>query len=102
MVRRSLLDAHHPSGDVNDPDFVVPLCKNCHAIESARELDAGIDLRHRTRTVLELAAGAARSRAVFHRGLADAEERNADELATLEERLDRRYPKWRDLPEAHR
>jgi hypothetical protein len=101
-VNRKVLDGHHVSAETNDPDLFVPLCKNCHAVVTAAQLDAGVDLEHRPRTVLEREAGAARSEAVLFRAFADARERRADQLSVLEHRLDRRYPKWRELPEAQR
>jgi hypothetical protein len=30
--RRRLMEYHHPAGRMVDPDWTVPLCKNCHAI----------------------------------------------------------------------
>src|SRR5271165_6870425 len=43
-VRRStlrLLDAHHPLGEANDEELVLPLCLNCHAKATAAQQDAG-------------------------------------------------------------
>jgi len=98
---RSLIDGDHVSGDANDLDLVIPLCKNHHAIRSARQHDQGVDLFHDDdRSVLAYQAAALQSEAAFHCDYADAQERRATQLLTLEEALDRNFPTWRDLPEA--
>jgi hypothetical protein len=98
---RSLINADHVSGDANDPDLVAPLCKNCHAIRTAHQHDAGADLAHGDdRSVLARQAAAAQSQAAFFRDLADARERDASRLLALEGAFDREPPGWRDLKEA--
>ncbi len=100
-VLRSFIDGDHVSGDANDPDLVVPLCKNCHAIRTAHQHDEGVDLSHTgDRSVLTRQAGARQSRAALFRDLAEAEEREAVQRIALEEALDHKDPSWRDLPEA--
>lgn len=99
---RDAIEAHHVSGETNDPGLMVALCRNCHAVVTERARDAEIDLRHRERDVLERQAGASLSDAVFLRALADAMEQRAAQLTALRDGLDRRYPKWHSLPEAWR
>lgn len=99
-VRRTILDGHHAAGEVYDQDCIAVLCKNHHAIETARGLDAGLDLAHRELSTLARVAGALHSLALFLQSLAEALLRMARELSLLEAAFDRRYPKWRTLPEA--
>jgi len=101
-LRRTILEAHHAAGEVNDPDLVGPLCKTHHAIVTALGWDAALDLTHRPLSVLARAAGALQSLAVFLQALAEALLRFARELLMLEAALDRRYTSWRKLPEAAR
>ena len=101
-LRRTIMEAHHAAGEVNDPDLVGPLCTTHHAIVTALGWDAALDLTHRPLSVLARAAGALHSLAVFLHALAEALLRFASELAALEAALDRRYPSWRKLPEADR
>lgn len=101
-VGRSLLEANHPLGEAYEPDLVGPLCKNDHAIFHALGRDAALDLTHGPVSVLARAAGALHSLAVFLQALAETLLRFAQELASLEAALDRRYPSWRKLAEADR
>ncbi|MFN0153441.1 MAG: hypothetical protein ACKVUT_03600 [Gaiella sp.] len=94
-ARRPLIEAHHVSARAIDASLLVPLCCKCHLFVTAGQLDAALDFSHGNRSALERAAGALRSQAVFNRALADAQERHADELLTLLDVLDRRYPTWR-------
>jgi len=97
----SLIDGDHFSAEANDPDLVIPLCKNDHAIRTAHQHDEGVDLAHDDgRSVLARHAAALQSEAAFHRDYADAQGRRATQLLTLEEALDQNFPTWRDLPEA--
>jgi hypothetical protein len=98
---QSLLEGDHVSGEANDPDLIVWLCRNCHAIRTAHQHDAGAVLAHGgDRSVLARQAAAAQSQATFFRDLADARERDARCLVALEEAFDRGLPGWRDLEEA--
>ena len=102
LAKRSLLELDHASGKANDPDLLVPLCKNCHAVRTAHQHDQRVDLDHGDgRSVLARQAGALQSQAAFFRDLADAQERHAEQLVALERALDRERPGWRALPEAH-
>ncbi len=97
----ALLDAHHVVGRALDPDLVVVLCRNCHAVETAGQLDRRLFERIRQAdTVLDRAALWARELATFHRREADSLERHASGLERLIAGLDRAYPAWRQLPEA--
>jgi hypothetical protein len=99
---RHLIEGHHTDGATNDNELVAPECLNCHAIDTEAQRVAGIDLSHRPRSVLEQLAAGLRSRAAFHRSLAEAHERDGEQLAALALRLDDLCPQWRELPEAER
>jgi len=51
-VKRTLFEHHHPLGEAHEPALTVPLCKNCHAILSAAQVDDGVPLDPQP-TVLE-------------------------------------------------
>jgi hypothetical protein len=78
-VRRSVLEKHHVLARNHNPDFIVLLCRNCHAKVSEGYLQAGIELKRepnsRKRIVHML-----RAQAVFLRELA---ERNCQWAADL-------------------
>ena len=103
MIRSySKIDLHHVIGEVNDPDFVVYLCKSCHAWAHARFKALGIvDLSPKPkRNLLEVIT--LLLRAIGHT-LKDWGERlseYADKLADLIESLDELDESWRELPEA--
>jgi hypothetical protein len=100
-VGRALLDEHHLAGRVNDPAATVLLCRNCHALVTARMLDAAIPLGHRDqRCLLERLEAVLRAIAVFATVLAEMLARWADQVAGLISALDRAHPRWRDLEEA--
>lgn len=80
-VNRSVLEKHHVLSRNHDPNFVVLLCRNCHARVTEGYLRAGIELHtepnSRKRTAHMLRAGA-----VFLRQLADRNCQWADDLST--------------------
>jgi hypothetical protein len=41
-AQQILLEDHHVVGEKNDPDFVVPLCLNCHRLVTEGLAQAGI------------------------------------------------------------
>jgi hypothetical protein len=103
VSRTTLEEQHHVSGRTNDSDLTVLLCRNCHALVTEGQLRLGVDLRRDTqRTVLERQEGALISQAAFDRARADAEQRQARQLAALVVRLDRERPDWREWPEARK
>lgn len=97
VADRSLLEFHHVAGETNDPDMGLWLCRNCHAVASARQLDAGVDLRRDERHPLERLEAVLRSIASFLEVLAAAFYRLADDLAELVTILDGSFPGWRPL-----
>ena len=99
-VGRSVLEQHHVLGAAHAPSVTVPLCRNCHAIETERMRDAGISLeRDHGRAVVEVIEIVLRAQALYLRSHAEASERFAAHLREHVEMLDRGYPGWRDAAE---
>jgi hypothetical protein len=100
---RTLVEQDHVDGHANNPDLTAPECPNCHAVHGEGQRRAGAILTHDDdRSRLEIQADAFRSRAAFHRQLAETEEQQARELDLLAAALDRVAAGWRDLPEARK
>ena len=101
-IDRDLLEQDHVDGAANTPDLVTALCPSCHTVRSEGQRRLGVDLRHdERRSLLERQAAALRSRAVFHRNLAAAEERQSAQLDAFIAVLDGECPGWREWPEVH-
>ena len=98
-VERSVLEAHHIVGEANDDELTVPLCRNCHALISERERDAGVP-RKRPATVLHKLLAVFRAFAVMFAALAQKCAAWAEALRGLIERLDAACPEWRAFEEA--
>jgi hypothetical protein len=78
-VHRSILEKHHVLGRNHDNDFIVLLCRNCHAKVTEGYLQVGIELR-REPNVRKRIAQMLRAEAAFLRQLA---ERNCQWAADL-------------------
>lgn len=100
VKRASLLEEHHPLGRANEPSLTIVLCRNCHAVETARMLDAGVPLRGVGKTVPDKLIAVLRALAVFLEGLARVLTEWADRMTNLVAALDREAPGWREIPEA--
>jgi hypothetical protein len=100
LANRSLLERHHVVGAANADELTVPLCRNCHAIQTEGMRDVGVDLRHQARQLPELVVSVLRALGVFFRSLGDHLLDWAERLAALFAGLDRDCPGWRQLPEA--
>jgi hypothetical protein len=96
-VDRSLLERHHVLGRVHAEEVTLPLCRNCHALETERMRDAGIPLDHERRHLLETLEAVLLGLATFLRSLAAALERYGSDLAALIAQLDQGIPSWRDI-----
>lgn len=100
-ARRSLLEEHHLAGVATDRALLVTLCRNCHAIVTEGQRDAGLDLtRDRSRTLLDSVEAILRGAALFFALLAARLEQWAEKLNGLIGALDVGYPGWRSLQEA--
>src|SRR5260370_38406296 len=101
LVARSLLEQHHVLGEANTPELTVPLCRNCHAVETEGLRDLGVELRHgQQRQLPEVLVSALRALGRFFSMLGQQLLAWAEELAALIGALDREHPGWRELPEA--
>ncbi len=98
-TKRSLLEAHHVAGNAHDEALTVPLCRNCHAILTEGQRDAGVDMLPQP-TVLHRIAAALASLAVFFADHAATCRTWATELRFLAAGLDADYPAWRTLDAA--
>ncbi len=100
-VSRAAFESHHVFGRVNDPMLTVLLCANCHADQSVRQVDLGVDLRgHEGRTILDVVADCLMQLGML---LCDIGERLlvwGKELANLVPALDANVPEWRQIEEA--
>ena len=100
-VYRSVFEAHHVVGRINDSSLTVALCANCHAFQSARQVDLEVDLQGASgRTILDVVIDCLRQLGSL---LCDIGERLytwADRLADLIPALDAHTPEWRQLGEA--
>ena len=96
---RSLLEAHHLVGRVNDADLTVPLCRNCHAIltEKLRQVGASMS---KPLTLLDRIVAVLRCIGAFL-GLIGAKLLQlADRLSRFMAALDKSAPEWRTMAEA--
>ncbi len=94
--RRVLIELHHVAGAANDAAAVVPLCRNCHAVATERQRDAGVDLtRREDRHLLERLEAALRSLGTFLALLAERCLAWADGVAAVVSGLDTAMPGWR-------
>jgi hypothetical protein len=99
-VERTLLEAHHVLGEGIAPDLVVVLCKNCHAEQTQRQLDAGVEFSRERRTVLETAASVLIALGVFLLSLGRWLLDLGHQVQALVVGLDRDHSGWRALAEA--
>jgi hypothetical protein len=83
-VPSSLFEGDHAVGRAHDPEFIIPICRNCHAEVTENRLRAGISMRsepdQNTREALRLEA-----LALFHEKTAEALRRWAAEKLLKEE-----------------
>jgi len=99
LVRRTLLEAHHVLGEVNAPDILVPLCRNCHAKVTEQLLDAGASMKE-SPTLLDRIVSMIRALAAFFHELAKMLFDGAERVVRFRSALDCNYPGWRTMPEA--
>lgn len=97
-VRRSLLERHHVVGRLTDPDLIVHLCLNCHAVMTEKYRGAGVSMR--PASVLEKVIAALRGFGSFLPAAGETCFRWATALQRFTAALDSKFPEWRDMPEA--
>jgi hypothetical protein len=101
LHERRLLEQHHVLGDANASELTVPLCLNCHAIETEAMRDGGVELRHgQERQLPDVLVSVLRSLGRFFTMLGQRLLEWADQLTALVGALDREHPGWRQMPEA--
>jgi len=96
--RRTTLEFHHVAGSANQATVGAVLCRNCHAVATEAQRDAGADLSHADgRHAIERLAAALRSLGSFFALLAEACATWADSLAALVIAFDVQLPGWRTI-----
>jgi hypothetical protein len=106
------LEWHHIYGRATRPDMGCWLCKNCHAVATAWQVDYAMSFTEPT-SVLGYAINVLRAEAAYLVAAEDAKATLADlrrtaemcgdladRLATFREGLMSRLPEWEDIPEA--
>jgi hypothetical protein len=96
-VKRTLFEHHHPLGEAHAPDLTVVLCRNCHAILSAAQVDDGVPLDPQP-TVLERLVAIFQAFVSFLRALAEVLLEWALRSSRVIAGLDTDYPGWRAKP----
>ncbi len=96
VLPRRLIEQHHVVGRAHDPQLMVPVCRNCHAILTERYRHAGVSMRPPA-SALDRLVAALGALGVFFRELAAACVRWAAELSELVEALDAACPRWRKV-----
>jgi hypothetical protein len=96
-VKRTMLDRHHVLGKQHDADFTVVVCRNCHALFSAAQVDDGVPLTTQP-TVLERHFAIYEALVSFLRELADLLCRWIAANQAMIAGLDREFPSWRAAP----
>ena len=95
---RSVLEQHHVFGEANDPDTIVVLCRNHHAIATADQVDIGALRPGVAPSALERLSSALKSLAMFLVQLANGIYKFALDIIRTVKVLDENYPNWRTLP----
>jgi hypothetical protein len=96
-ARRSLLEHHHVVGRAHDDGLTVPLCRNCHAVLTEAQRDAGVDLTPPP-TILHQLAAILAGLAYFFADLGRLCAAWATRLGEAAAGFDAAYPGWRGEP----
>jgi hypothetical protein len=94
-----LIDEHHLAGRENNPDLVVTVCLNHHAVLTAKNLDFGVSMKAPD-TVLDRLVATMRGLAAFFILLGESLIDWAELLVRLIRGLDKNCAQWREMPEA--
>jgi len=95
--KRSLLEAHHPFGEAHAPDLTVPMCRNCHAVLSAYQVDEEVPLQPQS-TLVERVKAILEALIALFKGAAELLVGLAVLLVRFIDGLDAEYPGWRTKP----
>jgi hypothetical protein len=94
-INRSVLEGDHALGEAIAPEVVLPRCRNCHAVKSARERCAGVELeRERLTDPLRRAIAWLTAVALCFEQLAKSALDLAEQLRRLLAFLDARLSDW--------
>jgi hypothetical protein len=96
-VKASLLEAHHALGRAHAPDLTIPVCRNCHAVLSAAQLDDEVPLAPQPNLLARLLAVVAALGSLL-RMLAEALLAWAAKGRQFVAGLDTDFPTWRAKP----
>jgi hypothetical protein len=99
-IDRSILELHHPLTKAAAPELTVPVCLNCHREATEGQLQAGVNMHGKGRSVPEVVVSALRSLGVFFQQLGAWLLALAEQVSLLVGALDQHHPQWRELPEA--
>jgi hypothetical protein len=93
-AKRSWFEDHHVLGEEHEPSLTVPVCRNCHALLSAAQLDDVVPLVPQP-TLLERLIAVFQAFVSFLRALADILLEWALRGSRVLAGLDTDYPDWR-------
>ena len=96
-AKRTLFEHHHPLGEEHEPSLTVPVCRNCHALLSAAQLDDGVPLVPQP-TLLERLIAIFQAFVSFLAALANILLEWALRGSRVVAGLDADYPDWRTKP----
>jgi hypothetical protein len=96
---RTLLELHHVVGHATDEALTVPLCRNCHAVETEGLRNVGASMAQPA-TLLHRIVNVLRALGEFLSSVGRKLLAWAEHLAGYIGALDTRHPSWRDMPEA--
>jgi hypothetical protein len=97
--RRSVLEQNHVFCEANDPDTIVVMCRNHHAIATADQVDIGALRPGIAPSALERLTLALMSLAMFLIQLANGIYNFALDIVQTVRVLDENFPNWRSLPD---
>jgi hypothetical protein len=96
---RTILEAHHVVGHATDEALTVPLCRNCHAVETEGLRVVGASMAPPP-TLLHQLVNVLRALGQFLTSVGRKLLQWAELLSGLLASLDTHCSAWRDLPEA--
>jgi hypothetical protein len=99
-ANRSWLEKHHVVGKANHSDLIAAVCRNCHAILTARAQDVGASMRP-PETVLHRFVAIMEALGTFLAFDGETTVAWAKDARRLIAGLDKDCPQWRHMPEAH-
>ena len=98
----SRIDLHHVAARSYDPDLVVYLCRNCHAVAQAQLKEIGVvDLAPKTkRNLLDVLAVVLRAVGCTLKDWGERFMAYGEQLIEFIRELDEKDASWRELPAA--